>query len=75
MAEIALSPDFYVLGDREGLTNGEVYHIQRNRSGGSVSTPVARYFISTPPSEAEGFHLHRRLDCFVQKHRLAPRGN
>lgn len=75
MAEIMLSPEFYVVGDREGWANGEVYHIKRNRFGGSISTPVARYFLSTPPLRAEGFHPHQRLDCFVRKHRRVPRGN
>jgi len=75
MTKLILSPEFYAVGDREGMTSGEVYHIERNRFGGSVSTPVARYFLSTPPLRAEGFHPHRRLDCFVRKHKRAPRGN
>jgi hypothetical protein len=74
MREIVLSPEYYAIGDRDGWSSGEVFHIERNKDGGSVSTPVARYFVSVAPLGAENFHPHQRLDCFVRKHRRAPRG-
>lgn len=75
MTKLDLSPQFYAIADHSGLASGEVYHVDRNRDGGSFSTPIARFFVSTPPLVAEGFHAHQRLDCFVRKHELAPRGD
>lgn len=72
MAEFALSPDFYYVADRSGSVSGEVYHIVKNRHGGSISTPIARFFVSSPPLSVEGFNDHRRVDCYVRKHELAP---
>jgi len=50
---------------------GEAYHIVRNSSGGSVSTPIARYFV-WPPPYIEGCFKHTRVDCFVRDHELSP---
>jgi hypothetical protein len=76
MTRLDLSPQFYAIADHSGLASGVVYHVERIRGGGgSLSTPVAQFFVSTPPLVAEGFHPHQRLDCFVRKHELAPRGD
>jgi len=50
---------------------GEVYHVVRNRDGGSISTPIARYFIWRPVF-IEGFNPHWRIDCYVREHSLSP---
>lgn len=51
---------------------GEVFHTQRNRHGGAVLTPIARFYISRPV-HPDGFNPHWRLDCFVRKdHKLSP---
>ena len=55
----------------EAARAGLVYHIARNEAGGSLSTPVARYFVWRP-EHVEGYHKYWRVDCFVQKHELAP---
>jgi hypothetical protein len=75
MIKFDLSPQFHAIADRSGLASGEVHHVERNRDGGSISTPVARFFVSAPPLVAEGPHRHKRLDCFVRKHELAPRSD
>jgi len=50
---------------------GEIYHFLRNKVGsGSVSTPVARYFVWRPRPTI-GFNPHWRVDCFVRKHKLS----
>ncbi len=56
----------------EATRIGEVYHVQRNRSGGALLTPIARYFAWRPIMYSEGFHEHWRIDCFVRRHELAP---
>ena len=58
--------------ERDGSRIGEVYHVQRNYAGGAVLTPIARYF-AWRPEFIENFHPHWRIDCFVRKHRLAPK--
>jgi hypothetical protein len=50
---------------------GEVYHVEPNKTGGAVSTPVARFF-AWRPRHAEGFHEYWRVDCFVRVHELSP---
>ena len=51
--------------------HGEIFHVNANRLGsGSVSTPVARYFV-TRPTHVEEVRPHWRLDCYVRRHRLA----
>lgn len=66
MNDLDLSPDFYVewSADKD-FRSGEIYHIKRNRTGGSVSWSVARFFITNARIPIEGFFPHRRLDCFV----------
>jgi hypothetical protein len=73
MSQLPISEAFYVEDDGDGrFCSGEAYHIERNRHGGSVATPIARYFISRPKIGAEGLHPHLRLDCFVRRHELSP---
>jgi hypothetical protein len=51
---------------------GRIFHIRRNRVGsGMILTAVARYFV-WQPEFVEGYHRHWRVDCFVQRHVLAP---
>ena len=50
---------------------GEVYHVERNESGGANFTPVARFF-AWRPVHVENFHPHWRVDCFVRNHPLSP---
>lgn len=72
MTEIDLSSEYYLKGgDRNSLQHGEVYHTARDARGtGSVSTAVARFYVSRPAVPAEGVHPHTRLDCFVSDRRL-----
>ena len=50
---------------------GQIYHVLRNKVGtGSVSTPVARYFV-WHPNYIEGVNPHWRIDCFVRDHKLS----
>ncbi len=50
---------------------GNLYHVQRNASGGALLTPVACYF-ATRPQFIEGYYSHWRLDCYFREHRLSP---
>ena len=50
---------------------GDVYHVDRNSSGGENLTPVARFF-TWRPVHVENFHPHCRVDCFVRSHPLSP---
>jgi hypothetical protein len=73
MSHVDLSDSFYADGDRAGtFQSGEIYHIARNRHGGSTATPIGRFFITEPEIGAEGYHPHKRLDCFVRDHSLSP---
>lgn len=74
MNDLDLSPDFYVewSADKD-FRAGEIYHINRNKTGGSVSWSVARFFITNARVPAEGVFPHRRLDCFISNTTLAPR--
>ena len=74
MTELSLSPDFFCVANRDGFASGEVFHIERNRDSGSVSTPIARFYVSTPPMAAEGYNDHKQVDCYVRQHRFAPDG-
>ncbi|WP_027668230.1 hypothetical protein [Rhizobium leguminosarum] len=66
MNDLDLSSDFYVSWSADDdFSSGEIYHIKRNKSGGSLSTPVARFFITSARIPAEGLFPHQRLDCFV----------
>ncbi|MGF6256614.1 hypothetical protein [Ensifer sp. ZNC0028] len=73
MAQLELSPEFYAECD-EGASfrEGEVFHRLVNARGGSLATPVARFFASRPRIAAEGFHKHTRLDCFINDRKLVP---
>lgn len=74
MNDLDLSPDFYVEWSADNdFSSGEIYHIKRNKTGGSMSTPVARFFITSARIPAEGFLPHQRLDCFVSDNALAPK--
>jgi hypothetical protein len=49
---------------------GEIYHVLKNKIGtGSVSTPVARFFVWRPLLIE--VNEHWRIDCFVRNHPLA----
>ena len=50
---------------------GEIYHVARNWAGGSISTPIARYFVWRPVF-VEGYNEFWRVDCFVRQHDLSP---
>ncbi|RUT95967.1 hypothetical protein EOD23_31495 [Mesorhizobium sp. USDA-HM6] len=74
MNDLDLSPDFFVEWSADDdFNSGKIYHIKRNKTGGSLSTPVARFFITSARIPAEGFFPHRRLDCFVSDTALAPK--
>lgn len=72
MKDLEVGKDFYVPWSvDDDYMFGEILHIRRNKIGsGSVSTPVARYFVTTAKTAAEGFFRHQRLDCFVSNHWL-----
>jgi len=73
MSDLPLDPKFFARSDAEGrFQNGEIFHIKRNSQGGTVSTPIARYFTTRPEIGAEGYHPHWRIDCTVRDHGLAP---
>ncbi|RVG73601.1 hypothetical protein CN223_25215 [Sinorhizobium meliloti] len=70
---IDLSSDFYAEPSGDGtFVHGRVYHIARNADGGSLSTPVARFYVTQPRLPVEGYHEHMRLDCFVNDRKLVP---
>ncbi|MND28952.1 hypothetical protein D3C80_194490 [compost metagenome] len=71
MHDLDLSPDFYVEWPADNdFSSGRIYHIGRNNAGGSLSTPVARFFITSAKIPAEGFFPHQRLDCFISNTKL-----
>jgi hypothetical protein len=71
---VALSPEYEWTCEKFSESrSGEVFHIVRNSSGGSVSTPIARFAAFYPKFAEEGFHRHWRLDCYVRRHKLAPK--
>jgi hypothetical protein len=74
MKSLHLNPDFYITPDADGaFRQGQILHVKRNAvGGGSVATPVGRYFAWRPDIGAEGYHPYWRLDCFVRDHELAP---
>jgi hypothetical protein len=66
MNDLDLSSNFYVQWSaNKDFSSGEIFHIKRNTSGGSLLTPVARFFITNARIPAEGYFPHQRLDCFV----------
>jgi hypothetical protein len=68
----AITPDFdaVCIITAEAVA-GEVYHVERNTSGGANSTQVALIF-AWRPQHVENFHPHWRVDCFVRIHPLSP---
>lgn len=72
MHRFDLNKKFHARGSETSETRvGEVYHVRRNRIGsGSVSTPIARYFVWRP-EYIEGAAPHWRIDCYFKKHKLA----
>ncbi|TIX92658.1 hypothetical protein [Rhizobium sp. P44RR-XXIV] len=74
MKDLDLSNDFYIEWfNNEDFTSGRIYHIERNKHGGSLSKGVARFFITQARIPAEGYFPHRRLDCFVSDSKLVPK--
>ena len=57
----------------EEFSVGEIFHVARNHAGGANSTPIARYYVHKDMFDAEGFHDHWRIDCYVKEHALSPR--
>jgi hypothetical protein len=51
--------------------SGEVDYVERNAAGGSIFTPIARFF-AWRPVQIENCHPHWRVDCFVRVHELSP---
>lgn len=73
MPNLPIDTNFYVTSDAEGgFRNGEIFHLERTVQGGSLATPIGRYFTTKPNIGAEGYHPHSRIDCFVRDHELAP---
>jgi hypothetical protein len=73
MNELDLSAEYYVQSDEEGrFQHGELYHISRNSSGGSVSTRVGMFHVWRRKLHPEGYFPHFRVDCYVTNHGLAP---
>jgi len=71
--DVQIDPNFYVQSDADGnFRTGQIFHIARNSHGGSMSTPIGRYFITLPNIGAEGYNTHSRMDCFVRSPPLAP---
>ncbi len=46
---------------------GDIHHVERHSSGGSLNTPIARFFVHRP-GYIEGVNPHWRIDCFVKNH-------
>lgn len=67
-----LDGNYWAQGQQTAETRiGEIYHVRRNHIGsGSVSTPIAKYFVWRPPY-IEGVNSHWRIDCFVRKHKFS----
>lgn len=73
MPTLPIDMNFYVTSDAEGgFEHGEIFHIERTGQGGSIATPIGRYFTTKPNIGAEGYHPHSRIDCVVRDHKLAP---
>lgn len=72
MHKFELNDTFRAEGSETSETRiGEIYHVLRNKTGsGSVSTPIAKYFVWRP-SYSEGISPHWRVDCFFKKHKLS----
>jgi hypothetical protein len=73
MTKLNISAEYYAESDEDGrFQNGQLFHIARNSSGGSLSTGVGRFHIWRKKLPPEGFFPHSRLDCYVLDHDLAP---
>ena len=74
MSRISLHPEYYAEANiDESLTGGEIYHFAQGVDGwGSVSTPVASFFVTTPPVDTENILRHLRIDCIVRDRPGAP---
>ncbi|KAA3448548.1 hypothetical protein C7I87_21380 [Mesorhizobium sp. SARCC-RB16n] len=73
MDRLNLSTDYYATSDADGrFQHGVIFHITRNKAGGSISTPVGRFYTWRPEIHPEGYFDHSRVDCYVDDHRLAP---
>jgi hypothetical protein len=73
MNHLDLSNDFYVEWSANlDFSSGEIYHVKKNKHGGSISTGVARFFVTSARIPPEGYHPHQRLDCFVSDAMLVP---
>ncbi|CCV09533.1 conserved hypothetical protein [Mesorhizobium metallidurans STM 2683] len=73
MTSLNLSDDYYAKSDEDGFFHhGVIYHISRNKAGGSVSTSIGRFHVWRPEVPPEGYFPHSRLDCYVNDDNLAP---
>lgn len=73
LQDLHLSNDFYVeWSSTKTCNSGRIFHIKRNEHGGSVSTGIARFFITAARVSPEGYHPHQRLDCFVSNPAIVP---
>jgi hypothetical protein len=73
MPSLSIDTNFYVTSDAEGgFRHGEIFHIERGGQGGSLATPIGRFFTTESNIGVEGYHPHSRIDCFVRDHELAP---
>lgn len=72
MHRFDLNAKFSAIGSETSETRiGEIHHVRGSRGGsGSVSTPIARYFVWRP-EYIEGAAPHWRIDCYFKKHKLA----
>ncbi|WP_269583550.1 hypothetical protein [Roseibium sp. Sym1] len=72
MHKFDLNEIYRAEGDETTETRiGVIYHALRNKIGsGSISTPIARYFVWRP-NDVEGFNPHWRIDCYAMKHKLS----
>ena len=73
MTNLNLSPEYNIVSDADGLfQHGVIFHISRNKVGGSVSTPVGRFYTWRPQIHPEGYFQHSRVDCYIDDAPLAP---
>lgn len=73
MKTLPVDTNLFITSDAEGgFRHGEIFHVERNADGGTLNTPIGRYFTTKPNIEVEGYHPHSRIDCFVREHELAP---
>jgi hypothetical protein len=71
--ELILTPAYYVTSDADGgFRHGAIFHIVRNKHGGSISTIVGRFHTWRPDIPPEGYHPHWRIDCYVCDEGFAP---